>query len=227
MTTATLPSTEETDPFCLPPLDAAALLFDAPWRRFAVIGDSLSAGIGDPSPGYATMGWADRVADTLRRVHPDLAYLNTAQTKATTAQALENQAERIRAFAPDLLHVPSGANDIVRRTPDFGHIEETLRDMYRLAAGTGAQLMTFTMGKAYVVPVFPDWDERVRTVNTITRRLAAEYGALVADMWGHPINDRANLLSADGIHFSASGQAVMASEVVKQLAHQLGTLVPA
>jgi lysophospholipase L1-like esterase len=227
MTTATLPSTEETDPFCLPPLDAAALLFDAPWRRFAVIGDSLSAGIGDPSPGYATMGWADRVADTLRGVHPDLAYLNTAQTKATTAQALENQAERIRAFAPDLLHVPSGANDIVRRTPDFGHIEETLRDMYRLAAGTGAQLMTFTMGKAYVVPVFPDWDERVRTVNTITRRLAAEYGALVADMWGHPINDRANLLSADGIHFSASGQAVMASEVVKQLAHQLGTLVPA
>jgi lysophospholipase L1-like esterase len=82
-----LPSTEETDLFCLPPLDAAALLFDAPWRRFAMIGDSLSA--------------------------------------------------------------------------------------------------------------------------------------------GHPINNRANLLSADGIHFSASGQAVMASEVVKQLAHQLGRRVPA
>ncbi|MFX0575327.1 SGNH/GDSL hydrolase family protein [Nocardia nepalensis] len=225
MTTATLPTTEETDPFCLAPLDAAALLFDAPWRRFAVIGDSLSAGTGDPSPGYTSMGWADRVADTLRRVHPDLAYLNTAQDGATTAQTLRHQTDRLADFAPDLLHVPSGANDIVRRTPDFAEIEETLRAMYRFAAGTGAQLTTFTLGKAYVVPVFPDWRERVRTVNDITRRLAAEYGALVVDMWDHPINDRANLLSADRIHFSASGQAVMAAEVVKTLAHQLGKRV--
>ncbi|WP_330249800.1 SGNH/GDSL hydrolase family protein [Nocardia sp. NBC_00565] len=226
MTTATLPTTEETDPFCLPPLDAAALLFDAPWRRFAVIGDSLSAGTGDPSPGYASIGWADRVADTLRRVHPDLAYLNTARDGATTAQALRDQADRLTAFAPDLLHLPSGANDIVRRTPDFAEIEATLRDMYRFAAGTGAQLLTFTLGKAYVVPVFPDWGSRVRAVNDITRRLAAEYGALVVDMWAHPINDRENLLSADRIHFSASGQAVLAAEVVKCLAHQLGERVP-
>ncbi|MET8874972.1 SGNH/GDSL hydrolase family protein [Nocardia sp. NPDC004604] len=227
MTTATLPTTEETDPFCLSPLDAAALLFDAPWRRFAVIGDSLSAGTGDPSPGYASMGWADRVADTLRRVHPDLAYRNTAQDGATTAQIMRHQADQLAEFAPDLLHVPSGANDIVRRTPDFAEIEQTLRAMYRFAAGTGAQLMTFTLGRAYVVPVFSDWRERVRLVNDITRRLAAEYGALVIDMWDHPINDRANLLSADRIHFSTSGQAVMAAEVVKSLAHQLGKRVPA
>ena len=226
MTTATLPTTEETDPFCLPPLDAAALLFDAPWQRFAVIGDSLSAGTGDPSPGYASIGWADRVADTLRRVHPDLAYLNTARDWATTAQALRDQADRLTAFAPDLLHLPSGANDIVRRTPDFAEIEATLRDMYHFAAGTGAQLLTFTLGKAYVVPVFPDWGSRVRAVNDITRRLAAEYGALVVDMWAHPINERENLLSADRIHFSASGQAVLAAEVVKCLAHQLGERVP-
>lgn len=226
MTTATLPTTEETDPYCLAPLDAAALLFDAPWRRFAVIGDSLSAGTGDPSPGYASMGWADRVADTLRRVRPDLAYLNTARDGATTAQALRDQAEPLTAFAPDLLHVPSGANDIVRRTPDFTEIEATLRAMYRCAAGTGAQLLTFTLGKAYVVPVFPDWGSRVRAVNDITRRLAGEYGALVVDMWAHPINDRENLLSADRIHFSASGQAVLAAEVVKCLAHQLGGRVP-
>ncbi|MFQ6396553.1 SGNH/GDSL hydrolase family protein [Nocardia sp. KC 131] len=226
MTTAILPSAEETDPYCLPPLDAAALLFDAPWRRFGVLGDSLSAGMGDPTPGYATIGWADRVADTLRRVHPDLAYLNTAEPGATTARALETQAARIRAFAPDLLHVPSGANDIVRRTPDFDDIENTMRAVYQLAAGTGAQLMSFTYGQAYVVATFPDWDERVRTVNDITRRLAAEYGALVIDMWDHPINHRANLLSADGIHFSVSGQAVLAAEVVKKLAHQLGKRVP-
>jgi lysophospholipase L1-like esterase len=213
--------TEESDPFCLQPLDAAALLFDAPWHRFAVIGDSLSAGTGDPSPGYANVGWSDRFADILRRVRPDLEYLNTAEDGTTTALTLEKQIDRMLEFDPDLLHLPCGANDLVRRKPDFGEIEQTLRRMYDLASETGAQLTTFTLGKAYVVPVFPDWSERVARVNDITRALAAEYEAVVVDMWDHPINAREDLLSEDRIHFSTSGQAVMATEMVKGLAHVL------
>jgi lysophospholipase L1-like esterase len=37
-------------------------------------------------------------------------------------------------------------------------------------------------------------------------------------MWSHPVNSRPDLLSADRIHFSAAGQAVMAAELVKALA---------
>lgn len=207
----------------MPETDAAALLFDAPWRRFGVIGDSLSKGTGDASPGYGDAGWAERVASVLRRVRPDLAYLNTAVDGATTAQTLDQQIERMAEFAPDLLHLPCGANDLVRRVPDFNEIERTLRRMYDVAARSGAQLTTFTLGSGYVVPVFPDWRDRVLRVNDITRTIAADYGAVVVDMWNHPINTRPNLLSADGIHFSTSGQAVMATEMVKQLAHALAT----
>jgi lysophospholipase L1-like esterase len=212
---------EESDPYCMRPVDAAALLFDASWRRFAVIGDSLSAGTGDPSPGYANLGWSDRVAKILRQVRPELAYLTTAEIGATTTQTLDLQLDRMLDFAPDLLHIPCGANDIVRRKPDYDQIEKTLRRMYEIAAGTGAQLLTFTLGKAYVVPVFPDWRDRVVRVNEITRALAGEYQAAVIDMWDHPVNAREDLLSADRIHFSTSGQAVMATEVVKQLAYLL------
>ncbi|WP_406398606.1 SGNH/GDSL hydrolase family protein [Streptomyces sp. NBC_00879] len=219
MTTTQL--TEESDPFCLPSLDAAALLFDAPWRRFAVIGDSLSAGTGDPSPGYADVGWSDRFAGILRRVRPDLEYLNTAEVGATTAQTLEKQIDGMLEFDPDLLHLPCGANDLVRRTPDFDKIAQSLRRMYDLASQTGAQLTTFTLGRAYVIPVFPDWSERVARVNDITRTLASEYEAVVVDMWDHPINAREDLLSEDRIHFSTSGQAVMATEMVKGLGHVL------
>ncbi|WP_434599872.1 SGNH/GDSL hydrolase family protein [Streptomyces sp. A5-4] len=213
--------TEESDPFCLQPLDAAALLFDAPWHRFAVIGDSLSAGTGDPSPGYTDKGWPDRLADILRRVRPDLEYLNTAEDGATTAQTLEKQIARVSEFEPDLLHLPCGANDLVRRAPDFDEILQKLRRMYKLASATGAQLTTFTLGKAYVIPVFPDWNERVTKINDIIRGLATEYDALVVDMWNHPINAREDLLSEDRIHFSTSGQAVMATEMVKGLSHVL------
>jgi lysophospholipase L1-like esterase len=213
--------TEETDPFCLDPAAAAGLLSGAPWHRYAVIGDSLSAGTGDPVPGYGSQGWSDRVAGILRGVRPDLDYLNTAKIRSSTAETLENQAGRMLSFAPDLLHVPCGANDILRRDPDYGRIERTLRQLYDLAAGTGAQLTTFTLGRAYVISAFPDWTDRVTAVNELVRGLAAEYHAVLVDMWDHPVNDRPDLLSADQIHFSASGQAVMATEMVRQLADVL------
>lgn len=213
--------TEETDPFCMAQRDAAALLYDAPWQRFGVIGDSLSAGTGDPSPGYADQGWSDRVADILRLARPDLDYLNLSVIGATTVQTLDGQLDRMLDFRPDLLHLPCGANDIVRRRPDYGEIERNMRRMYDSVAGLDATRTTFTLGRAYVVPVFPDWVERVRTVNAITRGLAAEYGAIVVDMWPHPVNDREDLLSADRIHFSTSGQAVMATEVVRKLGAEL------
>ncbi|MBF6170342.1 SGNH/GDSL hydrolase family protein [Nocardia blacklockiae] len=214
--------TEHTDPLCLSETTAAALLFDAPWRRFGVVGDSLSGGVGDPTPGYANQGWPDRVAAVLRRVRPELRYLNTAEVGATTEQTVDRQFDRIREFGPDLLHLPCGANDILRRRLDFEEIEKAMRRMYDLAAGTRALLTTFTLGKAFAVPAFSDWDERIRAMNDLTRRVAAEYDAVVVDMWDHPLNDRDNLLSADRIHFSTSGQAVLATEVVERLAYTIG-----
>lgn len=224
MSKPTAPATAEAaDPLCLSETTAAALLFDAPWRRFGVAGDSLSAGVGDPTPGYGNAGWPERLARILRRVRPDLRYLDTAKVGATTAQTSAHQLDRITAFRPDLLHLPCGPNDITRRDPDFDEIDTTMRRMYDVAASTGALLTTFTLGRAYVVPALPDWPERIRRMNDITRRVAADYGAVVVDMWDHPVNARDNLLSADGIHFSTSGQAVLATEMVKHLAYALSS----
>jgi lysophospholipase L1-like esterase len=214
--------TEATDPHVLSPEAAERILAGAPWRRFGVFGDSLSLGVGDPTPGYGDLGWPARVERVLRRVAPDLAYLNTARVGATTAQALAEQAERIEEFGPDLLHLNSGANDIIRRQPDWNRIEGDLRAMYEWARGTGAQLTVFTLGRAFVIPAFPDFSARVARLNDITRTLAAEYGAAVADCWDHPLNDRPNLLSADRIHFATTGQAVIASLLIRELGRRPG-----
>lgn len=218
MTAASTVYTEETDPFCLRDDELVALLADVPWRRFAVFGDSLSRGTGDPTPGYRDLGWSDRVGAALQAAHPDAAYLSTAEVGATTGKALREQIERIVEFAPDLLLVPSGANDILRPDPDFDKIEQTMRTMWGIAAGTGARLMVFTFGNAFRVPAFEDWDARIRRLNDLVRTLAAEHGALLVDWWPHPVNDRENLLSADRIHWSTSGQAVMATGAVQALA---------
>lgn len=226
MTTAAKALTEETDPFCLSPARAVQLLAGAPWRRFAVAGDSLAAGTGDPSPGYTNLPWADRVANVLRRVRPELAYLNTGTIGATAAGTLDRQMGEIVAFGPDLLHIACGANDLFRRRPDFDAVERTARRVFESAAGTGARLTTFTLGRAFHVPAVADFEQRVRTLNGLTVRLAEEYDAVLVDMWDHPLNARPDLLSADRIHFSTSGQAVLASEMVKALAVALGTPAP-
>ncbi|WP_344474947.1 SGNH/GDSL hydrolase family protein [Nonomuraea monospora] len=210
-------SAEESDPFCLP-VQSTRWLTGAPWRRFATMGDSLAAGTHGPSPGYANMGWCDRLAGLLRRVHPDLAYLNTAVIGATTADTLAGQLGPVLGFGPDLLHVSCGANDLWRRDPDLPATGRALRRLFGRAAATGATLTTFTLGRAFVVPRFPDWHDRVRALNDVIRALAAEHGAVLADMWDHPVNDRPGLVSADGVHFSAAGQAVLAAELVKGLA---------
>ncbi|WP_026413354.1 SGNH/GDSL hydrolase family protein [Actinomadura oligospora] len=221
MRTPPLPRSEADDPWCLSSDQAADLLERAPWRSFATLGDSLSAGTGDPRPGYGGLGWPERVANVLRRVHPDLAYLNVAEVGATTSRTLRTQMDRLADVEPDLVHVPSGANDLFRADPDFTGIAAALGEVFRRAAATGAQLTVFTLGRAFVVPRFPDWTDRVRRVNDIVRDLAERHGAVLVDMWDHPVNDRPDLLSADGIHFAAPGQAVMAAEVVKGLAHLL------
>lgn len=214
----TAPTAEAADPDVLAPDAAAALLAATPYRRFGVFGDSLSLGVGDATPGYRPLGWPARVERALRATRPDLAYLNTAEVGVTTARALREQSARIQQFEPDLLHLNSGANDIIRRTPDWHRIEDDLRAMYAWAAGTGARLTVFTLGRAFVIPAFPDFTARVARLNDLTRAIAAEHGAVVADCWAHPLNDRPDLLSADRIHFAGTGQAVIASLLVRALA---------
>lgn len=218
--------TEATDPDVLSTDAGAKILAAAPWRRFGVLGDSLSLGVGDATPGYDNLGWASRVARVLRRGTPHLAYLNTAVIGATTATALEEQAARLNEFGPDLLHLNSGANDIMRRKPDWGRIEDDLRAMYDWASGTGAALSVFTLARAFVIPAYPDFPDRVARLNELTRTLAAEHGATVAECWDHPLNDRTDLLSADRIHFAATGQAIIASIMIEALGARLKAQVP-
>lgn len=214
--------TESTDPYCVSDETAAAILVGAPWRRFASMGDSLSAGTSDPSPGYRTLPWPERVRGVLELVNPGLAYLNTGEIGATTRRIIASQTEAIVEFGPDLLHLPSGANDIFHPDPSFERIEDNLRELYAIASSTGAALTVFTLVRRFVVPQIPDFADRVERINAITRRLAIEHGAVLVETWNHPINDRPDLLSADQIHLASAGQAVLATEVVRALASALG-----
>ncbi|MFD4353512.1 SGNH/GDSL hydrolase family protein [Nocardia sp. NPDC058518] len=212
---------EADDPLVLAPEQTAALLAGAPWQRFAVLGDSIAAGTGDRSPGYAPTGWADRVAADLTAVNPALAYRNTGRIGATSGQVIDRQLSEILDFAPDLVHVSCGGNDLFTAGGDVDQLHANLSTILTALAATGAQLSIFTMADVWAVErMAPMRAMRPRMIalNEVLRAVAAEFDAVLTEFWDHPLRSRPELMSADLIHFTTSGHAVVASEVVRSLA---------
>lgn len=209
--------TEADDPMLLTETQARELFADIPWRRFAVIGDSIAAGIGDPQPGYDTIPWADRLARWLLAAHPEADYLNTGRMGALICEVRAEQLARAVDFRPDLIHVSCGGNDLFRRGADIAGVERDLDELCGALAATGARLSLFTLADAFkgklepLRPLFAAYAQRVR-------RVAARHDAILTEFWVHPARLRGDWLSADNIHLTMAGQAVVASELAQSFA---------
>src|SRR6185369_7957676 len=89
---------ETVDPWCLRDREAATLLAGHPWRRFAVLGDSVAEGLTEPVAGYHPLPFADRVRVELARSRPDLAYLNLGRRNLRAAEVRATQLAPALAF---------------------------------------------------------------------------------------------------------------------------------
>jgi lysophospholipase L1-like esterase len=216
---------ETADPYTIGPDAAAALLAGARWRRFAAVGDSLAKGIGDPSPGYRDLCWADRVSAVLQAVQPGLSYLNTGQRGAVTSEVIERQLQTALDFRPDLCVVVSGGNDML--TEDFSAevLHEQLTALYRPLRQAGADVFTYALQD--ITTAYPELEafglhSGIKKLNDVVRQTAAEHGVSVIEMWGHPAQSAKDVYSADLMHASRRGHAIIAGVTVRHLA----TLIP-
>lgn len=212
---------EAADPHCLGAGEGPELLRGAPWKRFAVIGDSLAEGLGDPLPGYRTASWADRVAGALAGAVPELAYLNLGRRGLTAAQVRAEQADRAAAFAPDLVAVVCGGNDLL--LPGFSPevLEKELDLLFSRFAGPRRTVFAYAL--ANVAAAVPELrggplEQGVAVLNEVTRAVAERHGAVIVEMYDHPAVADRDLFSADLVHASARGHAVIAAATVRTLA---------
>ncbi|WP_329370853.1 SGNH/GDSL hydrolase family protein [Streptomyces sp. NBC_00669] len=215
---------EATDPHCMSDTESDAVLHGAPWRRLAVVGDSLAEGLGDPVPGYRTACWADRLARALRRSVPDLAYLNLGRRGLTAAQVRAEQAEPAAAFTPDLLGVVCGGNDLLLPGFDPRALASELDRLFDTLGAPGTTLFVYAL--ANVVDAIPELrggplEKGVEVLNEVTREVADRHGALVVQMHGHPASADRDLFSADRVHASARGHAVIAATTIRALASRI------
>lgn len=180
-----------------------ALLADPPaTRRWVVLGDSLSQGVGATSPDLGLVGvLRDRLA---RAGHP-LAVLNLSATGARVPDVLEQQlpvVERLPAppahLAPDLVTVLVGSNDL------FGGREHS-----RALPDAMARLVD-RLPDGAVVATLPQPPEAARLANEAIERVVAQGRLQVVDLRTSGPTSWRGRLAADFFHPNDAGYAAMA-----------------
>jgi EmrB/QacA subfamily drug resistance transporter len=207
--------TEKTDPYLARPP-----LFDhSPWSRFVVVGDSMAEGIGDPLPGYEELGWADRVANTLRAD-----YLNLGRRNLLAAEVRETQLETALAFAPDLAAVVCGGNDLMRPDHDPVAVERHVDAIVAALRAAGSDVIMFApfdISQAELLPTDrkPTWRSLIERMGALAETIASRHGAVLVDFRSHPAGPEPGIYSNDRIHLNARGHAICAAQTLRVLEH--------
>lgn len=179
-------------------------------RTFVAIGDSFTEGLDDPRPDGEYSGWADRLADRLSAVEPDLRYANLAVRGKLLDQIVAEQLPPAVAAAADLIGFSAGGNDILRPGGDPDAIAATYEDAIGQLRASGAQVLCFTGADPRGVPVLGRLRGKIATFNEHLRLIAARHGCVVVDMWAMPALHDRRAWAQDRIHLSPEGHAQVA-----------------
>ncbi|MEA2433624.1 MAG: hypothetical protein QOG54_1081 [Actinomycetota bacterium] len=200
-----------------------------PWRRFIAIGDSLTEGVGDPTP-VGLRGWADRLADGLKLLEPELIYANLARRGLTTREVIDTQLARAIELKPDLTMATVGMNDLIRPTFDESVYETDLDELVGALSATGATVMMGTYGDITKVlrvsaRVKISLEERMLRANEVIRLVAARHEAPMVEARGMPDSSDARSYSVDRLHPGPRGHLLIARAYADLLSGIAGTKI--
>ena len=191
--------------------------------RYVALGDSTVEGLEDPGPDGVYVGWADRLAQHLAGVHPDLLYANLAVRGLTAGEVRASQLGRAVALRPDIAVVVAGVNDVLRPRFDAEGLRADLFAMYGALAGSGARVASFTMpDMSKVAPLAVVLRGRIATLNDVVREAGRRYGVAVADLAAEPLASDPALWHDDRLHANTEGHR----RVALALAEALGVPAP-
>jgi lysophospholipase L1-like esterase len=139
---------------------------------YVAIGDSAAQGIGASQPSHSYVGQlARRLQD---HTGATVSIVNLAVSGATVELALRDQVPPLRKLAPDILTVAIGANDVI------GWDAERFERHYRaLLEHLPEHAILADVPSFYILP----GRRAVAEANPIIRRLAAERGLRVVDLY--------------------------------------------
>jgi lysophospholipase L1-like esterase len=213
-------------PDVLPFASQVALLRGAPWRRLAVLGDSIAEGVREPYPGYRDISWIDRIAEPLHAVVPGLTVMNMGTRDLLAREVRERQLDPAIGFRPELAIVAAGGNDALRRSFIPEHVAAELEAIVGPLRQEGADVLMIELLDIVASGLVPPdqagpLDDRMRALAEVTRAVADRHGALLVEMRGHPASADPDIYSSDRLHLNARGHAIVGSEAVRVLSAAL------
>jgi len=176
--------------------------------RFAALGDSITAGIGDPAPGR---GWAALLASTLPQ--PELH--NLATLGALAADVERAQLPAATALRPDVASVVVGINDTLRGDFDPERTGLSVDRTVAALRAAGAEVLTMRLpdpGQMFGLPgaLARPLARRMRAVNAAVDEVARRYGTVHLDAVRDPATYERRYWSVDRLHPNERGHRLVA-----------------
>ena len=214
------------EPHVLPFTRHVPMLRGAPWRRVAVLGDSIAEGVREPHDGFRDLSWIERIVEPLGAVAPGLTVMNLGQRDLRASEVRELQLPAALRFHPNLAIVAAGGNDALRRSFSPERVAEELDAIVAPLREAGADILMLELMDIVASGLVPReyadaLGERMSGLAQATREVAARHGAMLVEMRGHPVCADPGVYASDRLHLNARGHAIVASEAIRVMSDAL------
>ncbi|MCP2288373.1 GDSL-type esterase/lipase family protein [Nocardia amikacinitolerans] len=188
------------------------------YSRYVALGDSQTEGVGDGDDRIGLRGLADRLAERLAAIEPDLRYANLAVRGKLAGQVHAEQLAAALALRPGLATVVAGFNDLLRPGFDADEVAGHLDAMFAALTGSGAVVATLTFPDvARITPLARPISGRVAALNQRIHAAARRHGVIVADTTHYAVVTDPRLWSPDRLHAGPIGHQRIADALAYAL----------
>ncbi|MEZ5341837.1 MAG: SGNH/GDSL hydrolase family protein [Acidimicrobiales bacterium] len=179
-------------------------------RRWVVIGDSMSLGIGASAPHESYVGHLLGELNQREPLGEPWHVINLAMSGAKVADAIERQVPQLRELTEhdhriDVVTVFIGSNDVI-----WGLAGTAFREQLRT-------LIAALPKNTVVIEVY-GMSRRAQSCNRLLRRLAEEHGMISVNPWSGDRPEGAKLQGSDRFHPNEHGYRLMSPPILDAIA---------